>query len=400
MLVEFHFTAAWLENAAPEPLTAIYYVNDKNLQIAVTNQPLAAESAAPGEQFARWLVRHRLVAFDPARPLQLAPVHIDKPWGRELWYTGVERRGVCDFVRGDARTPIPWLQAVTPPEMLGTLARPLVLLKILDPHPEPGRGDLYFELHESKRELYVVSHVDRRAWPDGVGYIRFGFDPALVASYADDREFRADYLAAVREYEAQRRELDELQECGVAPDASQVAREQLLAQRMHRFTHMYPLREGDIVEVPLLLPHALQHGVRVVEFQTPSYERKILSFGQKVLTQTHWDTADVVAKMQLVARRERPRGGDQVDHGGVVVERIAEFPDFEVFRAAFEPGARWHLQSLASYNLIMIQAGTLELAGESYGHEQAVLLPRFWRGTLTASEPAPPLVLLLSRPRS
>ena len=78
---------------------------------------------------------------------------------------------------------------------------PVALLKVLDPAPEPVLGDLYFELHETKQEVYVVTHVDRRAWPDGRGAIRFGMNAARRAVYADDAKFRAAFLKAVREYE-------------------------------------------------------------------------------------------------------------------------------------------------------------------------------------------------------
>ena len=30
-------------------------------------------------------------------PLSLAPVEIEKPWGKELWYTGIEKRGYVQW---------------------------------------------------------------------------------------------------------------------------------------------------------------------------------------------------------------------------------------------------------------------------------------------------------------
>jgi hypothetical protein len=165
----------------------------------------------------------------------------------------------------------------------------LTLLKILDPSSTPVLGDLYFELHEEKREVYVVTHIDREAWPDGVGYIRYGFAPERVGQFANEAEFRSAYLAAVQAYESVRRALDSLPE-GAEPDRELLALEPVLREGMNSFTGLRALRVGDVVEVPLLVPHALLHGVRTVEFQTPTYERKILSFAQKVLTQDHWDT--------------------------------------------------------------------------------------------------------------
>jgi hypothetical protein len=397
LLVDFELAACWSGNAMPQPLTAIYYLSGNKLEVAVTDQPLSTGPLAPGAQFSSWMQQHRLLIFDPAKPLQLEPAQVPKPWGREIWYSGIERRAVCAFSRGDARAPIPWLQAVAPADAVGIPGQPLVLLKVLDPLPQPVLGELYFELHESKREVYVVTGIDRQAWPDGVGYIRYGFDPALLADYTSDDRFRADYLAAVQAYERQRRALDRLPEKSVAADSAQTDRERMLRERMNRFTWMRPLRVGDVVTVPPLLPHALQHGVRVVEFQTPVYERKILSFGQKVVTQAHWDTREAVACMKLIPPAQIYPAPLLVT-AGVLVEQIAAFPDFEVLRTTLQPGASWRLDCEHSYCLIMVVSGVLDVAGTRCGPERALLLPRLWSGLLACAETAPVLEILLARP--
>jgi len=56
--------------------------------------------------------------------------------------------------------------------------------------------------------VYVVTNIDSHAWPDGTGYIRFGFAADKLALYKDGERFREAYLAAVRKYEKVRRELD------------------------------------------------------------------------------------------------------------------------------------------------------------------------------------------------
>ncbi|MBT6892720.1 MAG: hypothetical protein HOA25_14560, partial [Gammaproteobacteria bacterium] len=43
-----------------------------------------------------------------SRPLELETVSIPKPWGREIWYSGIEQRGVST-VKG---VPLPWLLSV------------------------------------------------------------------------------------------------------------------------------------------------------------------------------------------------------------------------------------------------------------------------------------------------
>ncbi|NJN51182.1 MAG: hypothetical protein HC809_04765, partial [Gammaproteobacteria bacterium] len=76
---------------------------------------------------------------------------------------------------------------------------------MLDPHAEPVRGDLYFELHDTKREVYVVTHIDPTAWPGGRGGIAFGMNQVLRNACGDDVRFRRDYIDAVARYEAVRR---------------------------------------------------------------------------------------------------------------------------------------------------------------------------------------------------
>ena len=100
---------------------------------------------------------------------------------------------------------------------------------------------------------------------------------------------------------------------------------------MNRFVARYPLTVGDVVIVPKLVPHALQHGVKVVEFQTPVYERKILSFGQKVLTQSHWDTVEALELADLdFAQLQAPEMLELDSH--LRIERIVNFDTFEVRR--------------------------------------------------------------------
>ncbi len=398
LLVDFELPQYWLQQAPPVPLTAIYCLVGEQLQAAVTDRPLVADGASPLSQYKRWVTRHGLVNWRSGLPLELAPHSVAKPWGREIWYSGVERRGVCHFILGAARTPIPWLQAVVPEGEAGPAGEPLLLLKILDPLPQPVLGDLYFEMHEEKREVYVVTHVDRRAWPDGTGYIRMGFDPQRVAECGGEAAFRRNYLEAVQAYERVRRELDRPDHRERVPDAGLLAREETLRQVMNGFTRLAPLRVGDVVPIPLRVPHSLQHGVRTVEFQTPVYERKILSFAQRVLTQDHWDTAGAVRAMELQA--PPPPAFQVLRQGdGLRVERVVDFADFEVIRVRVSGGARWPVGALQDYALLMVVEGVVDVDGASYGPEQALLLPLAWEGELAAAEAAQSLVLLWATPR-
>ena len=398
LLVKFELPQYWLQDEPAINLTAIYCLADGDLQVSVTDAQLEEGEQAPLAQYRGWAHQHGFACTTNNDPVGLEPLSVAKPWGQEIWFSGVEERGVCCFRLGEGKTPVPWLQAVMPGAALGPPGQGLVLLKILDPAPEPVTGDLYFELHEEKREVYVVTHVDAQAWPDGTGGIRYGFRPDRIAAAGSEDAFRAQYLASVRAYEAVRRQIDGLPP-GEAPSSELVAQEEKLRLAMNDFTAMVPLQVGDVIKVPLLLPHSLQHGVRTIEFQTPVYERKILSFAQQVLTQDHWDTAEAVGRMTLLP----PAGNDSQrlpGEEGSYVERIVDFEDFEVWRVALEPGTGYRPPPADCYRIVMVVRGEVTLAGLRYGPEQAVLLPAAGQFELSASEASEDVVFLLATPRS
>ena len=350
-------------------------------------------------------------------PWELLPVHIAKPWGQEIWYTGIEARGQSLIAEGGNSVPLPWLLSIVPDRLLQPGGRDPALLKILDPLPEEVFGDLYFELHEEKREVYVVTHVDGDAWPDGTGAIRFGFDPEQRQNHGD-ADFRARFLSLVRDYEAIRRQIDGFcdryrRRDGIGlnepvpahqlkkwlGDVPRVLRQREEAARaaMNEMTHLVPLAVGDVVKVPCLTPHALQHGVRTVEFQTPVYERKILSFAQKVLTQSHWDTEEAVGLMSLDAGHLEPLPVIERD-SGYTLEQVVAFDDFEVFRLTLAVGGTWRAPDRDCYRLAMaLQDGAL-VNGRVLGAEHACLVPRMARWLSVANTGAGSLVVLLCQP--
>jgi len=352
-------------------------------------------------------------------PWSLAPVHIAKPWGQEIWFTGIEKRGQSAVTDGLFSMPLPWLLALSPARFLGVAAREPALLKILDPLPEEVFGDLYFELHEEKREVYVVTHVDRNAWPDGRGAIRFGFDQVARQRAASDEAFRQQFLSAVADYEQLRRAIDRhcdeirreegvgLNEpvdaatlkrwLGVVP-APLLERERQAREAMNAFTHMLPLREGDVVKVPCLTPHALQHGVRTVEFQTPVYERKILAFAQKVLTQDHWDTSEAVELMSLEAGSLEALSviSQGADYS---LEQVVRFADFEVQRLNLAAGASLVMPPSGAYRLVMVATGDASVNSHSCSVEDALLLPAGSGDLTIIAHDSAPAVILICLPR-
>lgn len=413
------FKQSWLEGSPAKTLRATWLSAD-SLQVMI--DPLGRE-IAPDEQAdcvrnksleplaARW----GIPLLDLSCPLQLEPLRIPKPWGQEVWYSGIEARGVCTVETETVSCPLPWVHAVVPAQTSGWYSEQPILLKILAPHPEQELGDLYFELHERKQEVYVISAIDESAWPSGEGAIRIGFDQAERSRHASDAEFRDSFIAAVGDYERVRRRIDEwldaqhpladitdrqacLARLSSVPEEWRVE-EQRLRERVDRFTSLYPLQVGDVVQVPVRLPHSLQHGVRAVEFQTPVYERKILSFGQKVLTQDHWDTEVGVHKASLDAF-EAPVLGLDSWGGGVKAERVVDFDDFEVHRLTLDQGACWELVPDGRYRIIMLLAGQLHGdAAKGLGVERATLLLNSAVNGVLRNEDSTSAVLLVAAPK-
>lgn len=356
-------------------------------------------------------------------PWLLAPIHIPKPWGQEIWYTGIETRGQAEVTGDIGNIPLPWLLELMSGRIgLLDTCQP-ILLKVLDPFPDEVYGDLYFELHQEKQEVYVVTHVNQNAWPDGIGAIQLGFAPQTRQRYETDDEFKQAYLDSVKAYEQIRRLLDdELDEKKVVVgigskqpvtssqliswinELSQqtetkalVDKEIELRKAMNRFVGQCPVAVGDVVAVPNLVPHALQHGVRVVEFQTPVYERKILSFGQKVLTQSHWDTEAALELVDMDFARLQPPELISLSPQ-LRIERIVNFDDFEVQRIQLDGH---HVVNGGVYSVLMVLQGRLILGwadrAKDIGAGQALLLPKVEKGWSIFS--SAPCLFLLASPR-
>ena len=322
----------------------------------------AVLSETPLEATLENFTEHQTRSIDLCAPVELQTVAIPKPWGQELWYSGIEARGESSVLAGDKALPLSHYLALAP-QLLCRRAQPL-LLKVLDPTPDPVLGDLYFETHDQKHEVYVVTHVDRSAWPDGTGAIRFGMNQTKRAAYATDADFRRAYLEAVTNYERVRREIDSTTTTASADLAES---EVQLRSAMEAFTQLQPLRVGDIVQVPPGVPHALQHGVRVFEFQTPVYERNIISFNQQVLTQDHWDSERAIEQLESaeVALSSPAKVVDLIDNPSLQCRRIADFADFEVQRIQIKPTASWQaelsLPAATPYLMVAIIEGDVVL---------------------------------------
>lgn len=400
LAVAYDYTQYYLPGAPAIELVAVYCLSGGQLYFSVAaltpslrSQLDSMEASVSGlRECAR---ANDLPVLALGKPLRLETVSIAKPWGQEIWYTGIEERGVSQVTDGWSSSPLPWVLSVAPERLTSNRERQINLLKILDPLPEAVYGDLYFELHEEKREVYVVTHIDKGAWPEGVGAIRYGFNEEVKLVYSSEEAFRADYLAAVKNYQLVRRQIDEQLELlrqgeglsssepvsveimkrwvsTLPPDV--IVLEETLRERMNKFTALLPLKPGDVVKVPLRTPHALQHGVRTVEFQSPVYERMILSFAQKVLTQSDWDTEKAV---EVMSTDSPPLAKlaileEDADHR---IEEVVIFDDFRVLRLTLAGSAEYLLPEARHYELLLVVDGSLDCGGELVEKEHAVLLP-------------------------
>ena len=386
-----HFTFDHREYYRPEtPIRrlCVLVLNSAAGSRAIVSDQLLDTTRLPGSSAAaKFDSAANLLAVTPVpldRPFPLEPVCIPKPWGQEVWFTGIEERGLSCA----GGMPVAWLMDVFR-EPLGSSGPPL-LLKILDPHPEPNLGDLYFEMHREKIEVYVVTGIDGQAWPDGQGAIRYGFNPAVLQEYDDRESFLRGYTDAVRRYEVIRRQIDQLlaeqqSRDGIKPGMVLTIEQQkaylhqlpeelieselALRSAMYAFTDVRPLGIGDVVTVENFVPHSLQHGVRVVEFQTPHYERYILSFGQQVLTQSHWDTEQVFEHAET---GYRPMADPRPIARGI--DLITDFEAFHVLRVTLEAGEVFDLSG-PDYRVVMGISGELRAGEHSILPETAFYVP-------------------------
>ncbi|MEM8498314.1 MAG: hypothetical protein AAF542_09855 [Pseudomonadota bacterium] len=333
-----------------------------------------------------------LPVIDSRLPVKLLTLGIPKPWGQEIWYTGIEARGVCAVKTLTTGCPLNWWLAAIPETIsgLGQKEAP-ILLKILAPHSEPVLGDLYFELHEIKREVYVISAINESAWPGGVGAIRIGFNSEQRAEFESDEVFKKAYAVAVANYRQVRVQIDEWllangfladDPCDLASVKTSLQRvpedlqclEKQLRMAMDAFTQLHPIAVGDVVVIPRNLPHSLQHGVRAVEFQTPVYERKIVSFAQRVLTQSHWDTDDALLVTDM--QDYEPARFDAEPCGQGMRQKIVDFDDFSVWRYTLPAESAAPVgDDQPRYLLLLSLIGNVSVAETALQSEQALLLP-------------------------
>jgi formamidopyrimidine-DNA glycosylase len=297
----------------------------------------------------KWKVLGSEFVWKPGQHVELVPLQILKPWGKEIWYSGIEKRGVnCVRNQLGQELSLPKFMEIHLGSAGVKSSAQVPLLKILDPKPVAVLGDLYTEVHSVKNEVYVCLEVDPILYPEGDGLLRYGLQIEGDGSELSNvEEWKRHYLKSVQKYQSLRQQIDsQLELAGVyqngQPEAEVLLKilsdlpvslkkqETMLRNQMNAFTAVHSFPVGSFARVPAGVPHALQAGVKVVEFQTNSYERWIVSFAQKVATQNHWDTSLALKNLDEKASLRDP------------IQKLAS-NGFLTLLALFEEYALFHL---------------------------------------------------------
>ena len=287
-------------------------------------------------------------------------------------------------------------------------------------------------MHKQTMGLDYVHHIqqphwfeegadlDPQAWPSGKGEILAGLNPEVISRYRErygenwSEPCLRDFQEQIREYEIIRRELDQLldrlkKEVGLS-ESEAISPEQMteleqklpedlrqkekeLRQKAYAYIGRVSVEVGDVVTFPALQVHSLQHGIRVIEFQTPHYERLIVMFAQKVLTQNHWDTDRAMDLINTEPYR-LPEPQLLTEEDGYLEERIVDFPDFSSERIRMDENISRKFQCEGRYHLIICVKGKLRLESQSGSSlellpEEAVFLPAstsFYRVTNSGAD--------------
>ncbi|MEM9741657.1 MAG: hypothetical protein AAF918_03135 [Pseudomonadota bacterium] len=289
------------------------------------------------------------------QPLRLKPITIPKPWGEEIWYTGSEKRGESRVEGDSGALPLAAFLALDPAAV--TAGLPLVLLKVLVSDPVPGRGELYLEVHREKAEAYLVTALDAGAWPTGQATMRYGIRAEVRRRYATDDALRAALADAASKLEAEPARVE-------------------YRQALDAFFDTLPLTPGSHILSPPGIPHSLPHGVRIVEFQTPTYERLILAASQPVVTQERWDsqTAAQILALHSPSRAENSASQSEPTELPAGHRQLAAFNDFGArqLELGSEP-LRLPVGSGAA--VALCTRGVVRLGDITLAEEQAVLIP-------------------------
>ncbi len=313
--------------------------------------------------------------FSPLDGIFLIPIAIKKPWGKEIWFSGIEKRGVSLGKNHFSQKTHAIDKLIFVFKLFGFLnqnyikKKQPILLKILKPLADKVYGQLYYELHEKKKEVYIVSQISKKIYPQGVGKIRLGFNLAKKKNYPRAELFFQAKLKAILAYKKIRFQIDEEIEAWKAQDKhppsqvdgivetkkwlksinqEKIDLEKKLRKEMEAFSAYQDLKIGDTVTIENKTPHALQAGVEAVEFQTPHYERLIISYPQKVLTQNDWDSEKAFRIMKRKINLKKNLSIE--DNEEFFLEKCVDFREFKVYKIAFKKIKTYELMKIFKFH--------------------------------------------------
>ena len=374
------------------------YIDQTTLLDIINRSPLS-----PLESIAK---NRKASIVQTNRPFKLGNINISKPWGYETWYTGIEKRGVVNVLDENGKTELPYSLNIFKQQILGDYPEELILLKKLNPYAEDVVGDLYYEMHEKKWEVYIVTEIDESAWPEGVAIIKAGINPKKITEYKikHDKNWKyyliKDFKEAINEYENLRRKIDNSKEISSKYLFSQ---ESELREKAANFVGDCYVKKGDIVSFPPFQIHSLQHGIKVIEFQTPHYERLIVMFGQKELTQEKWDSEKALDKI-IPKVYKPPQLENLYKSKGILLERFVDFSHFTADRLYLEPEMIWQEKLKNQYQILIAISGQATILNEindtnSMNLEEAFFLPKSMGSYYLKNTGDEPLICLKAMPK-
>ena len=366
--------------------------------------------------------KSQLTLIDFSYPFKLVSIDIPKPWGKEVWFTGIEKRGISKVMpHGATRNfRLSTLIKVFGQKFLENLSPSPILLKILAPHDDPNFGNLYYELHNEKQEVYIISKVSP-SWQNGVGRMKYGINSKKMSEFPSKDDFKNAFKDAVKNYEACRKKIDQftdhyrakldfevnenldlktLKSIRANMPTEIIDEEKNSKAKLEEFVGWLQLSVGDVVSVETRVPHSLQHGIEAIEFQSPVYERCIISFDQKVITQPGWDVDKAFGLMEM-----KPPAKKQLsvltDSKSQLKERVVKFSDFEVSRVELRD--KINLDASSQHLLIYLLRGEVRFQKDENGEEITLnegeayyVAPRKALSTLSRVDSKNPLILIAS----
>lgn len=375
----------WLKDKENTFLEICFYFNKNNLQFFITPKKISSyleKKSIAGNSindffFEKLAAYFKSGIFDFLRGFFMQPKTINKPWGKEVWYSGIEERGVClvKSIINDLTSPLPYVLEVfnifnsrikSRINSKINSQKKIILTKRLVPLAEKEKGNLYYELHQKKKEVYIVNEISKKAYPiKKIGKIKIGMNQSYFQKYSSFEKFKEDFLKISISC---KKIIDQLfQEKKSNPKYQKLnEKKKKYFEKLEPFFRYVDLEVGDIIRISPFIPHSLQHGVSVVEFQTQHYERAILSFEQKVITQDHWDTKkalSLIKKKDIFASEYSFKNDVKVIQkktpSNIIFEKIKGFDEFNIERITIEKD-QFNLVE-KNYCILFIVSGEIEI---------------------------------------